>query len=216
MTVIHLPFDTHTLAIQGNNVTYKIAQDIISRGSFVANGTLDGQVETNFRAISFQFAVFAISCDLGTIQTTQAPVVWTVGYTTDPAINYSDLSGAPPTQRSLYYKLQYSDDQSLVSVCICRGECVSNILIQIVDFLNDFSGASTRAQALDQKILQAAASISGLLGDLISLGIAQTYGSTQLTIGMDASGNFNKSDAMMFMKNIGGTTTKLVFPLSVV
>jgi hypothetical protein len=108
----------------------------------------------------------------------------------------------------LYYRLQYSDDQSLVSVGICRREYVINILIQIVDFLNDFSGASTRAQALDQKILQAAASISGLLGDLISLGIAQTYGSTQLTIGKDASGNFNKSDVMMFMKNIGGAAAK--------
>ena len=214
--MIHLPFDTHTLTIQGNNVTYKIAQDIISRGSFVANGTLDNQVDTAFRDINFQFAVFAISCDLGTIQATQAPVVWTIGYTTEPAIQYSDLSGAPPTNRSLYYKLQYFDDPSLVSVGICRRECISNILIQIVDFLNDFSGASTRAQALDQKILQAAASVSGLLGDLISLGIAQTYGSTQLTIGMDARGNYNKSDAMMFMKNIGGAATKLVFPLSVV
>jgi hypothetical protein len=81
---------------------------------------------------------------------------------------------------------------------------------QIVDFLNDFNNASSRAQQLDQRVLQDAASISGLYGDLLSLAIAQTYGSTQLTIGFDATGNFNKSDVMMFMKNVGGKNTKLV------
>jgi hypothetical protein len=43
-----------------------------------------------------------------------------------------------------------------------------------------------------------------MLGDLVSLAIAQVYGSTQLTIGAEASGKFNNSDVMMFMKNIGG------------
>ncbi|KAI9513396.1 hypothetical protein F5148DRAFT_1006486 [Russula earlei] len=172
---------------QGNNVTYKIAADDTSRGLFLLNGVLDNQVDTVFRAINDRFAVFAISRDLGTIQSTQDPVVWTVGFTPDPAINYTDPSGAPPTQRNLYYKSKYSDDGTL-----------------IVDFLNDFSNASSRAQQLDQKILQDAASASNLLGDLVSLAIHQVYGSTQLTIGTDALGNFNKSDVMMFMKNIGG------------
>ncbi|KAI0290746.1 hypothetical protein B0F90DRAFT_1652294 [Multifurca ochricompacta] len=171
----------------GDNVTHKIAQDTVSRGLFMLNGVLDNQEETNFRPISTNFAVFAISRDLGTIQVTQSPVVWTVGYTTDPAVNYTDLSGAPPQQRKLYYKLRYSDDSSL-----------------IIDFLNDFSNASSRAEELDLKILQAAASISDLLGDLTSLATAQVFGSTQITIGTDANGNFNESDVMVFMKNIGG------------
>ncbi|KAI9513395.1 hypothetical protein F5148DRAFT_1278777 [Russula earlei] len=170
-----------------NNVTYKIDQIApVSRGYFVDNGRLDNQVEMAVHTISKTFPVFAMSYDLGTIQSTQTPVVWTVGYTTDPAINYSDLSGASST-RNLYYKTQYSDDGAL-----------------IVDFLNDFSNASSRAQQLDQKILQDAASISNLLGDLVSLAIHQVYGSTQLTIGTD------KSDVLMFMKNIGGTTPNRV------
>jgi hypothetical protein len=86
---------------------------------------------------------------------------------------------------------------------------MSNIEIQIVDFLNDFSNASSRAQQLDNKILQGANSISATgLGDLVSLAIAQVYGSMQLTIGTDAHGNLNKSDVMMFMKNIGGVKAK--------
>ncbi|KAI0278699.1 hypothetical protein BGY98DRAFT_916673 [Russula aff. rugulosa BPL654] len=173
----------------GENVTYQIAEDAFSRGNFSRNGVLNGQQDSNPRAIKDLFAVFAISRDLGNVTTTQAPVVWTVGYTTDPAINYTDQS------RSLYYKTQYSNDEPLAS---------------IVDFLNDFSNASSRAQQLDNKILQNTTSVTDGLGDLVSLAIAQVYGSMQLTIGTDAQGNLNNSDVMMFMKNIGGVTENRV------
>jgi len=102
--------------MQGTNVTYKAVLDQTSRGLFAQNGTLDNQYDSNFRSIGNNFEVFAISRDLGTIQATQAPVVWTVGYTTDPAVNYADLSGAAPTPRSLYYKSQYPNDEELVSI----------------------------------------------------------------------------------------------------
>jgi hypothetical protein len=82
-------------------------------------------------------------------------------------------------------------------------------MLKVVDFLNDFANASSRAQQLASKILQDAASISGLLGDLVTLATASLYGSTQLTIGTDASGSsFNMSDVMAFMKNFGGSQTK--------
>jgi hypothetical protein len=60
-----------------------------------------------------------------------------------------------------------------------------------------------RAQNLDQKILQDAASVSDLLGDLISLAVPQVFGSTQLTIGTGSDGKFNESDVMVFVKNVG-------------
>ncbi|KAH9021634.1 hypothetical protein EDB84DRAFT_1274897 [Lactarius hengduanensis] len=167
------------------NITFKIAQDTVSRGLFVLNGVLDNQTDPNFRSISPNLAVFAISRDLGTIQATDDPVVWAVGFTLDPVINYTDPSGA--ALRQLFYKTWYSNDTSL-----------------IVDFLGDFANASSRAQKLDQKILQGAAPVSNLLGDLVSLSTAQVYGSTQLTVVIDANGNYNKSDVMMFMKTIGG------------
>ncbi|KAH9000741.1 hypothetical protein EDB86DRAFT_3075191 [Lactarius hatsudake] len=175
-----------------NGLTFKIAQDSISRTFFVQNGSLDNQTDPVFRAINDKFAVFAISRDLGTIQATADPVVWTVGLTMDQVINYTDISGAAPRPRSLFYKTQYSNDTSL-----------------IVDFLDDFANAYSRAQKLDQKILQGAAPVSDLLGDLVSLATAQVYGSTQLTIGTDANGNYNESDVMMFMKNIGSKTNRV-------
>jgi hypothetical protein len=195
--------------MQGSNVNYTIAGSEVARRYFVANGTLDDTQDGNSRPINDGFPVFAISRNLGTIQATQAPVVWAVGYTTDPAVNYTDLSGAPPTSRSLYYKTKYSNDEALVNIDdISLGDDMSNIRLQIVDFLNDFSNASSRAQQLDQNILQNATSVSNMLGDLVSLSIAQVYGSTQLTVGIDASGKPNSSDVMMFMKNIGGTQAR--------
>ncbi|KAH9036047.1 hypothetical protein EDB83DRAFT_1770629 [Lactarius deliciosus] len=182
----------HYAMKSGGDITYKIAEDSVSRDLFQLNGVLDNQTDTNFRPISPDFAVFAISRNLGAIKATQDPVVWAVGYITDPAINYTDLSGVTQ-QRSLFYKTQYPDDTSL-----------------IVDFLNDFTNASSRAQQLDSKILQDAAPISGLLGDLVSLATAQVYGSTQVTVGTDASGKLNKSDVTAFMKNVGGSKTNRV------
>jgi hypothetical protein len=74
--------------------------------------------------------------------------------------------------------------------------------------LNDYSNASQRAQQLDQKILEDAASVSGLLGDLVSLAVPQVYGSSQLTIGTDESGELDMLDVMMFIKNVGGSSPK--------
>ena len=102
--------------MQGVNVTYKIGVDQVARGQFTRNGTLDNQEDQNFRPINQSFSVFAISRDFGTVQSTQAPVVWTVGFTTDPAVNYTDLSGAPPTHHSPYYKTKYSNDEALASI----------------------------------------------------------------------------------------------------
>jgi hypothetical protein len=88
---------------------------------------LNGQQDPAIRPVSDNFAVFAISRDLGTIKTTQAPVVWAVGYTTDLAIGYTDLSGAPPTSRSPYYKTQYPTDEPLASIdTISCGDDVFN------------------------------------------------------------------------------------------
>jgi hypothetical protein len=74
--------------------------------------------------------------------------------------------------------------------------------------LNDFSNASQRAQKLDREILQDAASVSGLLGDLVSLAVPQVFGSSQITIGTDNSGNLDMSDVMMFVKDVGGSIPK--------
>ena len=88
------------------------------------DGVLDNKTDPNFRSISPNFSVFAISRNLGLIQATEDPVVWAVGLTMDPAINYTALFKAPQ-QRSLFYKTKYSDDTSLVSVHIVEDRRIS-------------------------------------------------------------------------------------------
>jgi hypothetical protein len=107
--------------MQSANVTYQGDTDTDARGKFARSGMLNGQQDPNLRPISDNSAVFAISRDIGTVQSTVEPVVWAIGYTTDPAVNYSDLSGAPPTSRSPYYKLQYSNatDADMASIDSC-------------------------------------------------------------------------------------------------
>ena len=85
------------------------------RGLFQLSGTLDNQTDTNFRAINSNNPVFAISRNLGTIKTTQDPIVWIIGFTTDPAIQYYEYPDVPSQQLSLYYKTKYPDDTTLVS-----------------------------------------------------------------------------------------------------
>jgi len=74
----------------------------------------------------------------------------------------------------------------------------------MVDFLKDFSNAFSRAQQLEAKIFQDSQSVAQFLSSLTSLALAEVYGSMQLTVLTDGHGNLNKSDVMMFMKNIGG------------
>ena len=74
----------------------------------------------------------------------------------------------------------------------------------MVDFLNDFSNASSRAQQLDGKIFQDSNSVAQSLSNLNSFALAEVYGSMQLTVWTDGHGKLNKSDVMMFKKNIGG------------
>ena len=87
---------------------------------FVSSGVLDNQGTAAIPndPLVFDDIVFAFSRDLGMIQATQDPVVFALGYTTDPAISYPAQSGGPAQQRRPYYKLQYSDDESLVIPCI--------------------------------------------------------------------------------------------------
>ena len=85
---------------------------------------------------------------------------------------------------------------------------MSNIKAQVVNFLNDFSNASSRAQELDGKIIQDADSVANDLSSLTSLALAEVYGSMELTVWTDGLGNYNKSDVMVFMKNIGGVEKK--------
>ena len=111
--------------VQGTKVSFQSGSDVYSRGNFTRNGFLNLQRDQN-RSISDHSTVFALAYELYNITATQAPAVWAIGYTTDSPINYTDLSGAPPTYRGPYYKTRYSNDKEMVSIHSTRREHVSN------------------------------------------------------------------------------------------
>ncbi|KAH9027610.1 hypothetical protein EDB85DRAFT_2091839 [Lactarius pseudohatsudake] len=174
------------------DITTTISEASAPRELFQLNGVLGNMNRINDTARDYDSTTFAISRDLGTIQATRDPVISVIGYDVNLNINYTDLSGATQ-QRKLLYQDKYGG----------KGDILA-------DFISDFANASSRAQALDLKILQHPSPISGPLWDLVSLATAQVYGSFHLTYAIEADGDFNKSDVMAFMRNMGGSNTNRV------
>lgn len=80
-------------------------------------------------------------------------------------------------------------------------------------FLGDFSGALSRADDLDTKIISAANSVSSEYSDILSLGLRQCLGATELTLGQNLDGTLNSTDVMMFMEDMGGVVHRFVSQL---
>ncbi|KAH9935633.1 uncharacterized protein B0H18DRAFT_1082345 [Fomitopsis serialis] len=136
---------------QGKSATYQSGQDSVVRGQFVKSGTLQNTQDTDFRSIAPNYPVFGLAVDLGNIQSTQSPVVWSVGYVRDPSIQYTTGSGTVQN-RSPYYVTQYSSVEDM-----------------------------TRSTQLDNEITQNATNISSEYSDLVSLAARQTFGAIDIT-----------------------------------
>ena len=88
------------------------------RAQFINNGVLANTFDTNFRAISDQWPVFAFTHDLGTVSGTGDAVVFTIGHVRDPAVEYIVAGGAYQA-RSLYSWSAYpSGIEQMVSATI--------------------------------------------------------------------------------------------------
>ncbi|PCH43428.1 hypothetical protein WOLCODRAFT_36245, partial [Wolfiporia cocos MD-104 SS10] len=92
---------------QISGVTYQTGRDQDVRGTFESNGSLLDTQDTNFRAISDDFPVFAIAVNLNTISSTANPVVWALGYVRNPVIEYTTPTGESQP-RYPYWATQYS------------------------------------------------------------------------------------------------------------
>jgi len=106
------PFRYSWSIVKEGNVTYGAFDRVNSLQSFLVEGSLGLAEGRN----PFSPAVtFAISHDLGTILATQTPIVWAIGYTTDPAVDAVQFDSSSQNARSPYYKLRYPNDESLVT-----------------------------------------------------------------------------------------------------
>ncbi|OBZ70559.1 hypothetical protein A0H81_09078 [Grifola frondosa] len=166
-------------------LTYQTDLDVVCRPQFTSTGVLTGEESVAFASISPHFTVYALSVDLGVIQSTSSSVVWGVGFVRNPSIQYTTSTGGTQ-QRSPYYVSQYGTISEAIDA-----------------FLSDYPAALQRAIALDQKILQDASAISSNYAELVSLAARQVIGATDLTISNGTDGQWNTSDVKMFMKAIG-------------
>ncbi|KLO08558.1 hypothetical protein SCHPADRAFT_604791 [Schizopora paradoxa] len=179
-------------ASNGENVTYEVIQANVSRTLF-ANGTgLDGFVDPLYNTHGLGrpfFDVFAIATDLGNITETSSPIVWAIGVTRDPSIQFS----TPLTQkqmRSSFYRSNLSTPDDVASF-----------------FLADFNNSLVDSESFDTSLLAAAQNISMAYGDLLALTVRQAMSALEITGSKNSDGSFNTSDVMIFMKDMGGVGT---------
>lgn len=95
-------------------MTYQTGQDAVVRAQFVNYGVLSNAEDTNFRAISHDWPVFAFAHDLGTVSIAATdPLIYTVGHVRDPAIQYI-IANNVYQPRSVYFWSAYSSVADLV------------------------------------------------------------------------------------------------------
>ncbi|TFK43420.1 DUF1793-domain-containing protein [Crucibulum laeve] len=178
--------------------TYQTGADVTVRAQFINNGRLPNTQDTNFRAVSNNWPVFGLAHDLGSVTSSTAPVVFSVGHLRDPAIKYIVAGGATQA-RSSYFWSQFSSPAALIT-----------------SFLGDYANALSRARAFDSKVNIDASKISADYASVVALSIRQAMGATEITISKNSDGSFNKNDIIMFMKEISSdgnvNTVDVIFP----
>ncbi|PPQ99075.1 hypothetical protein CVT24_003635 [Panaeolus cyanescens] len=178
--------------------TFQTGADVVLRAQFINNGRLQGTQDTNFRAISNNWPVFALSRDLGSVTSATAPVVFSVGHVRDPAIRYI-VANAAIQQRSLFFWSQFNSVPALIT-----------------SFLGDFNNALSRANAFDLQVQNDANKISTDYASIVALSIRQALGATEITVSKNSDGSFNTNDVIVFMKEISSdgnvNTVDVIFP----
>ncbi|KAI0375561.1 DUF1793-domain-containing protein [Pilatotrama ljubarskyi] len=169
--------------LKTNGTTFQTGQDIVVRAQFINHGVLTNSQDTNFRAVSNNWPVFALAEDLGNVNSASAPVVFSVGHVRDPAIQYI-VAGEQLQERSLAFWSRYP----LISTAIST-------------FLNDYENALARAKAFDTQVNQDASKVSDDYASIVAISIRQAFGASELTVSKTSSelstgSNVNTADVI--------------------
>ena len=70
-------------------------------------------------------------------------------------------------------------------------------------FMDDFSRAQQAAAAYDAEMLATGSTVSGNYADLLALSARQTMASIDITLALGSDGQWNFTDVLVFMKNMG-------------
>ena len=75
--------------------------------------------------------------------------------------------------------------------------------LQLTFFMDDFPRAQQAAADYDSKLLAVGSTISSNYADLLAISARQVLGSIDITLALGSDGNWNLSDTLVFMKNMG-------------
>ncbi|KAL2198179.1 hypothetical protein P885DRAFT_34650 [Corynascus similis CBS 632.67] len=172
-------------------LTWQIGADEAVRGQFAGNRRLSNTKESNFRPVSEQWPVFALSHDLGDVEEDEVERVFTLGLVQEQVINFAGESGqlaAVPGLWSSYYPDEIS---------------------ALVAFYNDYEHASETSSALDQQIQSDSEDAAGEDYAIVTtLAVRQTFGALQY------AGTASKP--YIFLKEISSNsdiqTVDVIFP----
>ncbi|KAI9927911.1 hypothetical protein AWENTII_012429 [Aspergillus wentii] len=173
-----------------DNLTYQSGSDSTVRGAFSKNGTLGDSEDKNYRAISSEWPVFGFAINLGSVGSSSASALFTIGLAQNDAIQYSGPSGtnAVPSLWKSYY---------------------NNDLDALDFFHGDYSESVSLSGDLDEQIAKDSVAAAGQDYLIItSLTVRQSFAATQLCGTQD--------NVYLFMKEISSNgnmnTVDVVFP----
>ncbi|KAI0645914.1 hypothetical protein C8Q79DRAFT_1053364 [Trametes meyenii] len=179
------------------NQTWQIDHDDTVRNQFMSQGRLTNTSSTNFATISPTYSVYAISVDLGQIQSTSNPVTWAIGYVRDPTISFAASDGSMQ-ELGPYFTTEYARDVGLMIDAV----------------VTSFGNVYSRAVVFDQSIVGNASLVSPHYADLVSLVTRQTFSALDITVPSGTMGQPAPSDVRIFMKDIGSSdSTERVTPV---
>ncbi|GAB7355712.1 hypothetical protein MBLNU459_g6411t1 [Dothideomycetes sp. NU459] len=139
------------------------AADVTARGAFIANGTLDNALNTDYRAINDAYPVFAFSIDYGSIGSTPQESTFTFTLAQEQAIQFESGTNTTTSVPSLWTSY-FSNELDLVSF-----------------FYNDWTTALSTATALDAKVATDSIAVGGQdYLTITSLAVRQAFAATQL------------------------------------
>ncbi|THU85437.1 hypothetical protein K435DRAFT_685590 [Dendrothele bispora CBS 962.96] len=174
------------------SMSWKTDDANITRSLFQDQGRLDNQTDTSFRVVNDQLPVFGFAVDLGVLKSTSSSLVWALGVVRDPVVKYAaspDTINSPRDQRPYFYSDARFSSQRIEDV--------------IDFFMLDYQSAVDRAESLDTRIFQDAASVSGgneEYFNLVSMGARLVLAGLDITYSTLSNGVI---DIKAFMKNNG-------------
>ncbi|KAJ5780444.1 hypothetical protein N7457_005604 [Penicillium paradoxum] len=172
------------------SMTYQSGPDTDVRGKFSTDGKLTNGRDTNFRAISSSWPVFAFSSDLGPVSSSPVSTLFSLGLTQDEAIQYEGASdyGPVPSLWKSYF------DTELAALSF---------------FHQDYEESSKLASSFDSRVAEDSIATAGQdYLTITSLSVRQAFGGTQLC--------GTKEKMYLFLKEISSdgnmNTVDVVFP----